>query len=118
MNRFNQVAALLKAGVPVPGAIHHEDAWSIQVGNIYAKQMLLPKGSGTVGHSHEHDHMTLLAKGRLVVIVGDTETEYVAPAAILVKAKEHHALVALEETVAYCIHDVSQIDADDLGVPY
>lgn len=118
MSRFDQVAALLKAAPPVPDAIRHEDAWTCHVDNILAKLMLLKEGQATVGHAHHYDHMTLIAKGSLKVIVGDQTDIYRAPSAIHVKAGMHHILIALEDSIAYCIHDTNKADADNLGEPY
>jgi quercetin dioxygenase-like cupin family protein len=116
MNRFNRVAALFKSAEPV--GIRHEDAYTYQSGSILAKQMILKKGQMTIGHAHHHDHITLLAHGVIEVIKGDESEVYHAPAGIEVLAGTHHALIAHEDSVAYCIHDVRDIAVDDLGKPF
>jgi len=57
------------------------------------------------GHTHQFDHLTLLASGRLKVTVGGQSTEFKAPHMILIRQRKPHELVALEDnTVAFCIH--------------
>lgn len=57
------------------------------------------------GHTHQFDHLTLLASGKLQVTVEGVATEFVAPHMIYIRADKNHELVALEpNTVAYCIH--------------
>jgi quercetin dioxygenase-like cupin family protein len=114
MNRFNRVAALFKSAEPA--GIRHEDAWTYECGSIFAKQMVLKKGQMVIGHAHHHDHVTLLAHGVVEVIKGDESEIYHAPAGIEVQAGTHHALLAHEDAVAYCIHDVR--DIADLGKPF
>jgi mannose-6-phosphate isomerase-like protein (cupin superfamily) len=57
------------------------------------------------GHTHQFDHLTLLAAGSLKVTVEGVATEFKAPHMIYIHKDKHHELVALENnTVAYCIH--------------
>lgn len=65
------------------------------------------KKSGDIeqGHTHNFDHLTLLAHGKLEVQVGDKTTVYQAPHMIFIHKDVEHKLTALEDdTVAYCIH--------------
>ena len=60
------------------------------------------------GHTHSFDHLTLLANGKLKIVVDGKESTFVAPQMIYIKAEKMHELTALEDnTVAYCIHAVS-----------
>ncbi len=117
MNPYNKIAALFREAIPVDG-ISHEDAPFFEVGNIFAKLMVLDKGQMTMGHSHVYDHMTILGKGVLKVVTPFKEDVYYAPAAIEIKANIHHALIALEDVNAWCVHDVSVADPEDLGEPF
>lgn len=78
------------------------------VGNIFARQMhFKKKGDVEQGHRHSYDHMTMLAKGSLLVTVNGESTEFKAPHIIWIDKAELHELTALEDdTVAYCIHAV------------
>lgn len=76
------------------------------VANLFSRQMHFVKaGDVEIGHTHQFDHLTLLAKGKLKVSVDGVESVFVAPQMIYIKAHKVHELTALvDETVAYCIH--------------
>lgn len=76
------------------------------VANLYSRMMHF-KRAGDIehGHTHQFDHLTLLAKGRLRVTVDGVASEFTAPHMIYIRADKNHELVALaDDTVAYCIH--------------
>lgn len=89
-------------------------------GNIFIKRMWLQKaGNQTMSHSHEYDHVTLLANGIAAVTVDDITIIYVAPCAIQVVANKHHFIQAVvDNTLLYCVHDTHGLDLDDLGEAY
>jgi quercetin dioxygenase-like cupin family protein len=65
------------------------------------------------GHTHQFDHLTLLAKGRLQVTVEGRTTEFTAPHMLYIRADKNHELVALsDDTVAYCIHALRTPEGD------
>lgn len=76
------------------------------VANLYSRMMHFKKsGDKEQGHTHAFDHLTLLAKGKLRVVVEGVSTDFTAPNMIYIKADKIHELEALsDETVAYCIH--------------
>lgn len=79
---------------------------------LYAKETVFPKGSQLVQHKHNYDHLSILAKGKVVVVVDDKEEVIEAPACIEIKADKHHGVLALEDCVWFCIHATSETDAD------
>ena len=96
------------------GTIHHFSS------GVYAKQMHLPKGYVAFSHSHEYDHLSILAKGSVILRTDDYTKEYESPACITIEAKTYHQIEALEDTVWFCIHateetDVSGIDEVLIG---
>jgi len=76
------------------------------VANLYSRMMYFEKaGDIEVGHAHQFDHLTLLAKGKLQVTVDGQVSEFTAPHMIYIHKDKLHELVALTDgTVAYCIH--------------
>lgn len=76
------------------------------VANLYSRMMNFEKaGDIEIGHIHQFDHLTLLAKGKLKVTVEGVSTEFTAPHMIYIRKDKVHELVAMvDETVAYCIH--------------
>jgi mannose-6-phosphate isomerase-like protein (cupin superfamily) len=89
------------------------------VANLWSRQMLFElKGDAETTHTHEFDHLTLLAKGSLQVTVNEQTTVYQAPTMIYIRAHEYHTLVALEDqTVAYCIHALRDRETGDILDP-
>ena len=76
------------------------------VANLYSRMMHFQKAGDTEHtHTHQFDHLTLLAAGSVKCIVNGKETVFNAPHMIYIKKDEEHAFTALEDnTVAYCIH--------------
>lgn len=76
------------------------------VANLFSRMMHFEKaGDIELGHTHQFDHLTLLAKGALRVTVEGVATDFTAPHMIYIHKEKHHELKALtDETVAYCIH--------------
>ena len=85
------------------------------VANLYSRQMYFKnKGDVEVGHTHQFDHLTLLANGSLKIVVDGVESVFAAPHMIYIHKDKVHELTALEDnTVAFCIHalrDGNQVD--------
>lgn len=76
------------------------------VANLFSRMMHFKlAGDMEQGHTHPFDHLTLLAKGRLLVTVDGQTSVFAAPNMIYIKADKTHSLEALtDDTVAYCIH--------------
>lgn len=86
------------------------------VSNVWCKQMhFLQAGDHMPGHSHTHDHLTLLAAGALEVEVDGKRQEFTAPHIIFIaKDKCHHLTATVAGTVAYCIHGLRDANEDIL----
>ena len=77
---------------------------------LYAKQMFVPKGYFVGQHAHTFSHLSILAKGSVIVRTDTTEQHYTAPACLEIKAGINHAIEALEDTVWFCIHATDETD--------
>jgi len=90
------------------------------VNNLWARMMFF-KSAGDIepGHTHQFDHMTLLAYGSLEVTVDERTTVFKAPHLIYIKKGKEHELVALEDgTVAICLHALApDIEVGDVLDP-
>ena len=86
---------------------HHESG-------VYAREMELPKGWFAESHSHEFSHMSILAKGKAIVTVDGVDTEYKAPLVVNIEAGKVHKIVAIEDTVWFCIHSTDKLDEETL----
>jgi quercetin dioxygenase-like cupin family protein len=79
--------------------------------NLYSKQINLGAGDLVVQHKHKFDHLSILAKGRVLVLFEEEAVEYVAPACINIVKDLDHAIKALEDSVWFCIHVTDETDA-------
>lgn len=82
---------------------------------LYAKEMMIPASYIVGGHAHNYDHLSILAKGHVIVVADGERVEYKAPACINIKASVHHMIKALTDSVWFCIHatdekDITKID--------
>jgi hypothetical protein len=85
--------------------------------DIFVKQMVLSQGGTVVPqHSHEHDHLSMLALGSVSVWKdGVFAGEYTAPCGIHIAARVKHTFVSLSDLVIiYCIHNVSRTGEVDI----
>ena len=89
------------------------------VANLFSRMMHFAKaGDIEMGHTHQFDHLTLLAKGKLKVTVEGTASEFTAPHMIYIHKDKRHELQALTDgTVAYCIHALRDKDTGDILDP-
>jgi len=81
---------------------------------LYAKEMSLPKGYIAYSHSHVYSHLSILAKGRVIVKTDDYNKEYYAPACINIEANTNHQIEALEDVVWFCIHATEETDINKI----
>ena len=87
--------------------------------NVYTRQMHFVRAGDTEqGHTHQFDHLTLLAVGSLRVTVENKSTEFVAPHMIWIHKDKMHELTALQDnTVAYCNHALRDETTGDILDP-
>lgn len=80
------------------------------VGGVYAKELhFLHSGQVVRSHKHAFDHLSLLVKGRVMVIADGISTEYRAPEGIKIRAGVEHEIMSMEpDTLWYCIHAVPE----------
>lgn len=83
-------------------------------GGVYAKETLVPAGMVLVQHKHAHDHLSVLASGRVEVVVNGVRTEHQGPACLMIKAGEYHGIKALTDVAWYCIHATDCTNESDV----
>ena len=79
---------------------------------LYAKEMTIPKGFTAGQHAHTFSHLSILAKGKVVVKTDTDECVYDAPACIEIKKQTNHTITAVEDAVWFCIHATDETDVD------
>jgi len=83
-------------------------------GGLYDKQMTIKTDGYIAGHVHNFDHMSILAKGSVIVDLNGVKTRYDAPAVITIKKGQSHDVHPLEESVWYCLHATDLTDPDEI----
>jgi quercetin dioxygenase-like cupin family protein len=77
---------------------------------LYAKETHIAAGEMLMQHKHEYSHLSVLAKGK-VVVVKDGDIQIVeAPACIEIVAGENHGVKAITDVVWFCIHATDEKD--------
>jgi len=79
---------------------------------LYAKQMVIPKGFQAMQHKHSYSHLSILAKGRVLVITDEWTKEFSAPACIELKAGINHKIASIDDAVWFCVHATDETDAE------
>ena len=77
------------------------------VGNVWIRKQFYPKKEVThEGHYHNHDHVSLVSSGKVLVEVeGEANTIFTAPTFFSVLATKKHKITALEDnTCVFCIY--------------
>jgi len=84
-------------------------------GNVWIRKLYFPKRE-TIhdGHTHNHDHVSLLATGSVLVEVeGETPTKFTAPTFIVIHAEKEHKITALQDdTLWFCIFAMKDENMD------
>jgi quercetin dioxygenase-like cupin family protein len=81
---------------------------------LYAKEMFMPAGYIAYSHSHPYSHLSILAKGSVIVKTEAYNKEYVAPACINIEANTYHQIESLEDCVWFCIHATDETNIDKI----
>lgn len=81
---------------------------------VYAKQVTIPKGYIAGQHAHNFSHLSILAKGKVIVRTDDWERTYTAPICIEIVAGINHSVEALEDCVWFCVHATNETDVDNI----
>jgi quercetin dioxygenase-like cupin family protein len=77
---------------------------------LYAKQASFPAGMMILKHTHDFNHLSILAKGTVVVLKGEDADIVEAPACIEIKAGVVHGVKAITDCVWFCIHATDEKD--------
>lgn len=71
---------------------------------LYAREMTLPAGTVITGAVHKTEHITVISKGRVLVLRPEGPEEFAAPAIFISKPGVKNAVHALEDTVWTTFH--------------
>lgn len=78
---------------------------------LYAKEIHVPEGMMVVQHKHTFSHLSVLAQGKVVVVIDGEEPQIItAPACLDIRANTNHGIKALTDVVWFCIHATDEKD--------
>jgi quercetin dioxygenase-like cupin family protein len=77
---------------------------------VYAKEMHIPATYTVGSHAHEFDHMSMLAKGEVVVRTDNGEQHFTAPAVVTITKGINHEIYAVKDSIWFCIHATKETD--------
>ena len=83
-------------------------------GGVYAKEAFIPANSLLMQHTHKFDHLSILAKGSVELVVDGVKSIVDAPACITIQAGKHHGVKSLTDVTWYCIHATDCVDEDEI----
>lgn len=99
------------ADVLPSGAIRHHFAGQGDAKGVYAKETHIPAGVTLVQHRHEYDHLSVIGNGIVGVTINGEQKVWRGPAAITIRKGETHTVLAITDTVWFCIHPTDCTDA-------
>lgn len=115
---MNEYSKLMNPDGSADGVkVHHYLA-----GGVFAKQAEIKAGWSLEAHGHDHDHLSLLPVGQVLLTVDGLEQIYTGPTGINIKAGKQHSILALSDSIWICTwpakagQSLQEIEDDILGV--
>jgi hypothetical protein len=81
---------------------------------LYARQMLIPKGTVIVGKIHKHAHVNTISKGRCSVMTEFGPKEIAAPCTFVSEPGTKRVVVALEDVIWTTYHPTEETDLEKI----
>ena len=81
-------------------------------GGCYVKQTEIPAGASLAQHAHDHDHLSFLAKGRVMLSVDGVKRQVDGPACLVIEAGKVHGVQALTDVTWLCIWATDCVDPE------
>ena len=91
------------------GIVHH---FGDDGSGVYVKETRIPAGARLAMHAHTFTHKSVLASGQVALVVNGKTSEVQAPAVLLMRAGDAHAVHALTDAVWLCIHATEENDPE------
>ena len=71
---------------------------------VYIRQMEMIAGSAVIGAIHNHLHVWFLLTGKLIVVMEDSEEEFISPCYVLAKPGSKRVIYAVEDSIFVNVH--------------
>ena len=83
--------------------------------HVYAREILLPKGSIVIGKIHKHQHLNIISKGKVTVFTEFGKKELEAPCTFISEVGLKRAVYSHEDTIWTTIHLTEHMGEDNLN---
>ena len=83
-------------------------------GDVYARQLYIPKGVTVVGEIHRTENLNMLIKGEISVTTDDGVKRLKAPAVIVAQAGAKRVGYAHEDTIWVTLHATKERDIEKI----
>ena len=83
--------------------------------HVYAREILLPKGSVVIGKIHRHQHLNIISKGKVTVFTEFGKKELAAPCTFVSEVGLKRAVYSHEDTIWTTIHLTGHMGEDNLS---
>ena len=90
----------------------------ILAGGVYIKTYFVPCGAKIWTKQFAEDHVSILGQGSVILEGPDGKVKFVAPAHCNIPANTRIGVIALEDSVWYCILPTEETDLDLLNELY
>lgn len=97
------------SGEPIDIPINHHFSK-----DVYAREMVMPKGSLVVGKIHRHENLCIISQGEVSVLSIDGVKRLKAPCTFVASRGAKRVIYAHEETVWTVIHGTNERDLEKL----
>lgn len=81
---------------------------------MYAREVERPAGTLIVGKVHKKEHLYIVTKGKVQVVMDDEVKTYAAPAVIVSRPGTKRAVLALEDSVCMTVHRTKKRNLDKI----
>jgi hypothetical protein len=81
---------------------------------LYAREILLPKGSLVVGKIHKHAHINTISRGHVTVYTEFGESDLIGPTTFTSKVGTKRVVLAHEDTIWTTYHVTEETDLDKI----
>jgi hypothetical protein len=90
----------------------------ILAGGVYIKTYFVPRGARMWTKQFDEDHVSILGQGSVILENPEGRVKFIAPAHHNIPARTRLGVVALEDSVWYCIHPTEESNLDVLNERY
>lgn len=99
----------LRDGVPVEIPVDHHFSK-----DVYAREMVMPKGAMVIGKIHKHQNLCIISSGEVSVLSIDGVQRLKAPCTFVSSPGAKRVIYAHEETTWTVIHGTNETDVEKI----